>query len=468
MNFNWKSVHEWLDVATKRVPVPSPVSFDRPLDGAVQDAEVLLAFSVQSRRSLKADLVARVSQSSETLRDAAQAGRQATAAERAAFWQAYDELAVAMAPLSAHSIRSSVWINAKRFPASVFTPPAMLALVTIAVFAFCMIVQSFWVAGKSLLDAADAVETQRVELGKKYTLGRQASSSAELKYLQLVEQAAARERAVARQTVRSQDQALTPAELSEIAKIEAQALILRTDYAEKRLITEQQNAELLEANKSGRPLQDLLGQWHQRARSICDNTVRFLCPVDHDGNRSDGGDNATTSVAARAFQSAGKLARVQAREPAGETVERQKQELEGLPSDTQHQVSREVREEADMQRKTSREVRIILENLATYIIPAAMGLLGSLAFLLQSMAGQLREHTYMPISVSASIMRFCLGAIAGVFGGLAGPGSDAVLKGLPPLFIPFVFGYGIEILFSLLDRVVQTFTQTDGSRNRSV
>jgi hypothetical protein len=125
-----------------------------------------------------------------------------------------------------------------------------------------------------------------------------------------------------------------------------------------------------------------------------------------------------------------------------------------------------INAESSSQRKRAHEVRIILGNLASYIIPLAMGLLGALAFILQTFTSQLKEYSYEPIAVSGSVVRLCLGAIAGVFGGLAGPGSDAVLKGLPPLFIPFVFGYGIEILFSILNRIIQTFTQQDKLSNK--
>jgi hypothetical protein len=123
-------------------------------------------------------------------------------------------------------------------------------------------------------------------------------------------------------------------------------------------------------------------------------------------------------------------------------------------------------EEANLQRKTAHEVRIILGNLATYIVPLIMGLLGALAYILQLLTTQLRDHTYVPTSVSGNVVRLCLGAIAGVFGALLAPGSDAVLKGLPPLFIPFVFGYGIEILFALLNRIVKSFTQSEGTAPR--
>lgn len=77
---------------------------------------------------------------------------------------------------------------------------------------------------------------------------------------------------------------------------------------------------------------------------------------------------------------------------------------------------------------------------------------------------------YMPISARVYSVRICLGAIAGVFGGLLASAGDAAFKSLSlsSLFVPFVFGYGIEIQLALLDRVVRTFTQPETSASRPV
>jgi hypothetical protein len=120
--------------------------------------------------------------------------------------------------------------------------------------------------------------------------------------------------------------------------------------------------------------------------------------------------------------------------------------------------------EADSLRATLLNVRLTLANIANYLIPMLMGLLGALAFILRSLTIHLREHTYVHMSASLSVVRMCLGAVAGVFGTMLAPGSDGALKGLPPLIVPFVFGYGIEILFSIMDRVVGSFTQAEATK----
>ncbi|MFN0099099.1 MAG: hypothetical protein ACKVS7_10525, partial [Gemmatimonadaceae bacterium] len=66
-------------------------------------------------------------------------------------------------------------------------------------------------------------------------------------------------------------------------------------------------------------------------------------------------------------------------------------------------------------------------------------------------------------TLSAGVVRVCLGAIAGVFGSMALATSEPSISSLPPLVIPFVLGYGLEILFSFLDRVVGMFSQGDAS-----
>ena len=63
----------------------------------------------------------------------------------------------------------------------------------------------------------------------------------------------------------------------------------------------------------------------------------------------------------------------------------------------------------------------------------------------------------------------CIGALLG----MAACWSDMAPLGslmaflMAALFIPFVFGYGIEILFSVMDRVVTSFTQSEGSTVRA-
>ena len=121
--------------------------------------------------------------------------------------------------------------------------------------------------------------------------------------------------------------------------------------------------------------------------------------------------------------------------------------------------------QADNFRNIVVEVRLIAANISAYLIAMALGVLGALTFILRALTTQLREHTYVPVSVSISVVRIVLGAIAGVFGSMLAPGNE-VSKSLPPLFVPFIFGYGIEILFSMLDKTVRAFTQPESATPR--
>lgn len=461
--------------------VPPPVRLDGPIEGALEDAEVLLAFAAQSRRGLKAELIARLSTAGDAVRTAIGAKTPITADERAKFWLAYDELAVAMTPLSAHSIRSSMTLSARRFPASLFTSTAMLSFLAVVVFLFCIAIQSFWVAGKELLDKADQIELQRTELVKQLSLGQEAKSRAEIKYQQQRAHDGLDDIRLFDLVGKPGEKTRSPAEQAEAARLNAQRDVLKMDVDDKVLVVQKLVSELADLNARGQPLRELLQEWYRRARGFCDlsrHATQYVCPVDErDGSqelksqrealkqaedaldksapRSEPGElknaaqGVASSLAARFHADFIERTRVRRLQDA---VDAKKRELASA--------------EANLQSRTAHEVRIILGNFATYIIPLAMGLLGSLAFILQSYTTQLREFTYLPMPASGNVVRLCLGAIAGVFGGLAGPASDAVFKGLPPLFIPFVFGYGIEILFSLLNRIVQTFTQGDAAKGR--
>lgn len=455
-----------------RTALSAPVNLDTPIEAAVHDAEVLLAFGAQSRRGLKKELIETLSKAREAVLLALAANKPVTAAERTAFWFAYDELAVAMAPLSAHSIRCSMRLNARRFPTSLVTPTALLAAVAVAVFVASLIIQSFWVAGKELLDKADALDTQRIELTRQVARNRAALRREEQRLERLSETMCElggpcpvlfdddENKKVPKKTV-------DPSKQEELGKLRARRDLLIEDIEEKSLALKTQSTDLDDLNVRGRPLQELLQQWHKRAVVLCsqESFFRFLCPVDAGDAESQlkalREELAIEEAKLRTMSSATTLS---TREPwpNPKSLERRRQQsvIEGIRGGI-------AGHEANMQRRAAHEVRIILSNLATYVVPLVMGLLGALTFILQALTTQLYEHTYVPVSASGSVVRLCLGAIAGVFGGLLAPGSDALLKGLPPLFIPFVFGYGIEILFALLNRVVKSFTQGDSSSSRS-
>lgn len=100
---------------------------------------------------------------------------------------------------------------------------------------------------------------------------------------------------------------------------------------------------------------------------------------------------------------------------------------------------------------------LLLDVLQKYAFPVLLGLLGALTYILRSMIVQLREYSYRSNFSSLSFVRICLGMMSGLLGGMLISPNDTVLKNLPPLALPFLFGYAIEVIFSFLDRIVKAF-----------
>ena len=451
---------QWLKRRSGKRETSEPIDLSDPLNGATRDAEILIAYAAQSRRSIKPEKVSALIGAVDTIVSQQRAGKAPTSTERADFWNAYDAFAADMAPLSAVSIRSSMAANGRTFPFSLWSPTGANAGLAVAVFLLCLALQGFWVAGKELTERADALEAQRSELQQRMARNTFASRRAQGKSESFLEQICSQAKCD-EFTGQPVAQPYKDVDQSRHSALRAEYAIAKAESAEKDFLSQEMNDELLRINERSRPLEVLLRRWHERARTVCDNRyLRFLCPVDNPRE----GSNENSELQRKAQILRSELDAIQDRMLSRSNDDRQ------MPSLTQRSLKqRELRKveqdllkaEEDRFRSIAVEVRIIVANIGTYLIAMVMGILGALTFILRSLSNQLRDHTYVPMSASISIVRICLGAIAGVFGSLLVPNGDTGLKSLPPLFVPFVFGYGIEILFSLLDKVVRSFTQTE-------
>lgn len=450
----------------------TPVRTADPLGGALDDAELLIAFAAQSRRNIKAEKVAALVTASTALQTARAARMQPTAKELTDFWSSYDAFAVDMAPLSAHSIRASIRLNGLRFPASLFTPTAYNAALAVVVFLLCLALQGFWVGGDELLRRAGQLDQQKTELLQRQERNesalRRVTARQEEKGQRICEIADCDGYALAlgapppRKARRESDQPLLTTLLAEFAA-------MRADVVEKEFAVQELAGEQTRLNEQARPLEQLLNGWYRRAQDVCGLAyLRYLCPVDR-LKPSDNPVEALQKELAAARKTLGESRTSGASMPgdgAFRTVDVRALSGGAAPINLQvreiNRLQSELRlRQGDSSRSIVVEVRIIAANLSAYLIAMVMGILGALTFILRTISVQLRDHTYVPVSASISIVRICLGAIAGVFGSLLVPVSDVGMKSLPPLFVPFIFGYGIEILFSLLDKVVRSFTQSD-------
>jgi hypothetical protein len=98
------------------------------------------------------------------------------------------------------------------------------------------------------------------------------------------------------------------------------------------------------------------------------------------------------------------------------------------------------------------------------------GLLGACAYVLRQLSDEIGKLTYANDARVRYALRLNIGLLAGLaVGWFVRPGAgDAALVSLSPLALAFVAGYGCELFFVLLDRIVQAFAPAAGAASTTV
>ena len=109
-------------------------------------------------------------------------------------------------------------------------------------------------------------------------------------------------------------------------------------------------------------------------------------------------------------------------------------------------------------------LKIYLEFLSSYVLPALYGLLGACAFVLRQLSDDIGRLRFASDIKGQYTLRLNIGLLAGLaVGWFIQPDQEAgVVANLPPLALAFVAGYGSDLLFAVLDRIVQAFTSPRG------
>ena len=437
----------WYDV-WQEPPMCPAVDLDDPLGGALKDAMVLVAFTAQSRRNFQKDKLVKLTEATQKLLDNRAKSDGPTATELGDFWSAYDDLAAAAAPANAQSIRATIAFGEKRFPASLFSATGSNGLIALFAFFACVALQGFWSAGRDLLARVDAFDADKAVMQTRIQNNRAVNLRAEERYLQLRDRLCEQKKCSGVSLAPSASGGLpklpaTPLAAGEESRLRAEAQLAYADYMDKRASDKELNAQRDQISVSSLEIEHSVLKWGDSAYFVCRLLVG-VCPIKPDEPK-DLVEGATHTARVHAAD-----ALVASNSPTF------------LPATA---MAAEASKAAF--RDTLQQIRVNLRSIGDYWIPMFMGLLGAMTFILRALTIQLREYAYVPRSVSVSVIRICLGAVAGVFGALLSPTTEGALKGLPPLFIPFVFGYGIEILFSLMDNVVTSFTQGESSDTRA-
>ena len=95
--------------------------------------------------------------------------------------------------------------------------------------------------------------------------------------------------------------------------------------------------------------------------------------------------------------------------------------------------------------------------IATCILPVLYALLGACAFLLRSFEKQIKTRTFT--LADAHLARFLIAGISGAVVGLFNNFNITQSASIPPLAIAFLVGYAVDVFFSFLEGLLQTFNR---------
>lgn len=101
----------------------------------------------------------------------------------------------------------------------------------------------------------------------------------------------------------------------------------------------------------------------------------------------------------------------------------------------------------------------IIQVLQLYILPLLYGLIGACAYVLRAITIEINKLTYKREASAAYFSRIVLGGLSGLaIGWFIEPSSHSMVTSLSPFALAFVAGYSVELLFSIIDRIINAFT----------
>jgi hypothetical protein len=103
------------------------------------------------------------------------------------------------------------------------------------------------------------------------------------------------------------------------------------------------------------------------------------------------------------------------------------------------------------------DVSFFYGAFTTYLLPVLYALLGTCAYLIRSFEEQIRTKTFTPAVDNSA--RFLIAGIGGAVVGLFSNFTITQGPSIPPLAIAFLVGYAVDVFYSFLEGLLQTFTR---------
>jgi hypothetical protein len=103
--------------------------------------------------------------------------------------------------------------------------------------------------------------------------------------------------------------------------------------------------------------------------------------------------------------------------------------------------------------------RQMLAVLQGYLLPLLYGWIGATAYVVRSLAREARERLYRRENDTAYTLRIFLGSLAGLaIGWFLKPEDVTGFNAISPFALAFAAGYSVDLLFTLLDKIVNAFS----------
>ena len=103
--------------------------------------------------------------------------------------------------------------------------------------------------------------------------------------------------------------------------------------------------------------------------------------------------------------------------------------------------------------------RQMLAVLQGYLLPLLYGWIGATAYVVRSLAREARERLYRRENDTAYTLRIFLGSLAGLaIGWFLKPEDVSGFNAISPFALAFAAGYSVDLLFTLLDKIVNAFS----------
>jgi len=373
---------------------------------AVQDSQRLLIYAVQSRLSLDLDTVKTLTRAKNVLRQNAWKPE-----EEVEFWQAFTRLNAQVKPVTIRSLKS-VFPAPDSPPWLQFMTRSRLFLLfywllTMGALILFISLQVYWSAGADFVRGIDTLVEKKQEI---FRLGK----------------------AIYEKTEESENGAQET--LKESAPIEEQ----------RKLLDKQIQANYLNLLEWSR--------YWQKALPFVEGKFE--------------GKNVLLDE--RLSQE--KISRLQRK------IETDKRLFTNIEGDQRAATEKRIEENRRKQLRLQRELdeekmqyksviiklpsEFVLEVLQSYIIPLLCGFLGAAIYVLRSLSDEIENVTYTIGSDIKYELRLALGALGGLgIGWFLTPEKLSGFQAVTPLALSFLVGYNIELLFSIMDGLIESISE---------